>query len=214
MTAGIHAPFRVIPNGVDLEAWPPSDATERARARAELGLGAVPTALCVGRLSIQKGQDVLLDLWPEVRDRVGDAVLALVGDGPEETSLRARRVAGVTFAGRRQDVHRWLTAADVVVMPSRWEGMSLAMLEAMAVGRSIIATDVAGAREAIGDAGVIVPLNARGELVEAVAARLMDPELTTREGAIARRRVEERFEFGRTEAAVAALYEELLGGVQ
>ena len=69
----------------------------------------------------------------------------------------------------------WLAAADVVVVPSRWEGMSLGLLEALARGRSVVATDVAGSAEAIGDdAGAVVPIGDRPALAAAIAARLQN----------------------------------------
>ena len=132
--SGIRGAFRVVPNGVDLEAIPFADAEERAAARARLELGDGPLVVCVGRLSRQKGQDVLLDAWPQVTARVSDARLVLVGDGPEREALEARVSGETTLAGERDDVADWLAAADVVALPSRWEGMSLALLEAMARG--------------------------------------------------------------------------------
>ena len=207
---GIHADLRVIPNGVDLTQWPAADDEERSRARRELGLEEVPLAVCVGRLSRQKAQDVLLAAWPRVKASVPQASLVLVGDGPERSELEARRVPGVTFAGNRTDVPRWLAAADVVVMPSRWEGMSLAMLEAMATGRSLVATAVAGATEALADgAGCIVPVEDPDALAGGISQRLGDEELAGAEGRAARRRVEEFYDFRITADSIAKLYEEL-----
>ncbi len=102
---------------------------------------------------------MLLEAWPAVRARVPGARLVLVGDGPTEPELRAAAGEGVDLVGPRKDVPDWLAAADVVVAPSRWEGMALTLLEAMATGRSVVATEVAGAGEALGDeAGRIVPI--------------------------------------------------------
>jgi len=146
---GITAPWRVVPNAVDIAHYSPSDRTQ---ARAQLRLPDAPLVVCVARLSRQKGQDVLLEAWPAVQSAVVGAHLALVGDGPERAALEARASdkEGVSFVGPRSDVAHWLAAADVVALPSRWEGMSYVMLEAMASERSVVATDVGGAREAIG----------------------------------------------------------------
>lgn len=163
----------VVPNGVDLQAFPAAGTRERAAARRRLGLAAGPLAVCIGRLARQKGQDVLLAAWPGVRARVPAAALVLVGDGPDAAALRRAAGPGVLLAGARTDVTDWLAAADVVVVPSRWEGMALVPLEAMARARSVVVTDVAGAREQVpAGAGEVVPVADAPVLAHAVAARL------------------------------------------
>jgi glycosyltransferase involved in cell wall biosynthesis len=210
--AGIRARWRVIYNGVDVERFAHAGEEERRTARARLGLSDAPLAVCVGRLSRQKGQDVLLDAWPAVNRRVPDAGLVLVGSGEDREALEARAVPGVTFAGERGDVPDWLAAADVVVNSSRWEGMSLAIVEAMARGRSIVATDVAGSREAVGEeAGAIVRPEDPAALAAEIARRLADPVLRKAEGRAARARAVEAHDVRRTTAQVADLYAELVG---
>jgi glycosyltransferase involved in cell wall biosynthesis len=115
------------------------------------------------------------------------------------------------FAGHRANVAEWLAAADVVVFPSRWEGMSIALLEAMACARSIVATDVPGAREALGGVGgpLVAPEDADA-LAAAIVPRLRDPKMATAEGRAARERVERTYPLDLTRARVAELYEELL----
>jgi glycosyltransferase involved in cell wall biosynthesis len=212
-THGIDGPWRVIENGVDLDTFAVADVVARAAARADLGLGAGPLVVCVGRLTRQKGQDVLVAAWPQVRERVPDAEVALVGRGPDRERLAARKAPGVRLVGQRSDVTSWLAAADVVAVPSRWEGMSLAVLEAMAVGRSVVATDAPGAREALGgEAGAVVPLADPSALAAALATRLLDRPRADAEGAAGRRRAEARFELRRSAAAVAAMYEDLVPG--
>ena len=147
--AGISASWHVIPNGVDLRAFTPADDVERRSARHRLNLDDVPLVVIVGRLCRQKGQDILLDAWPQVRGRVPRAQLAIVGDGPDRAQLERQAVAGVRYVGRRTDVHEWLAAADVVVLPSRWEGMALSMLEALARARCVVASDVSGVRDVL-----------------------------------------------------------------
>lgn len=212
---GIRASWRVVPNGVDTAALPVPSAEETAALRERLGLPDAPLALSVGRVSEQKGQDLLVAAWPEVRRRVPDAELVLVGEGPERASLEARAPAGVRFVGRRDDVPDWLGACDVLVNPSRWEGLSYVLLEAMARGRPVVATDVAGTHEALGgDAGAIVPAGDRAALADAVVARLVDGDLRRREGLAGRRRVEERFELRAATARMAELYSALAAGAR
>ncbi|GAB2459167.1 glycosyltransferase [Nocardioides hungaricus] len=198
--AGVRGPASVVPNGVDLERLRPAD---RAAARAELGLPDAPTAVCVGRLVEQKGQHDLLDVWPAVRSAVAGATLVLVGDGPDRAGLEARRVEGVVLAGVRDDVPRWLAAADVVVAPSRWEGMALVPLEAMACGRSVVATDVAGMVS--GTVAGTVPAEDPAALTDAVVDRLASPARADAEGAAGRALVEADHDAVRSAAAVSEL---------
>ena len=210
--AGIKAAWRVIYNGVDVERLSAVGEEEQRAARERLGLDEGPLAVCVGRLSRQKGQDVLLDAWPAVRERVPGAQLWLVGSGEDRDELEGRAVSGVSFAGERDDVPDWLAAADVVVQASRWEGMSLAILEAMARGRSIVTTEVAGNREALGeDAGAIVPPEHPAALAGEISRRLADPALSATEGRAARERAVRSHDVRKTTAQTAELYLELLG---
>ena len=207
---GVRGRFRVIPNGIDLDAWSFADDDEKRRARSRLELGDEPLVVCVGRLSEQKGQDILVAAWSRVRSLVRDARLALVGDGPLRASLEEATATDVMLIGKSDDVSSWLAAADVVAMPSRWEGMSLTMLEAMARGRSVVAADVAGAREAIRDgAGAVVPVGDVDALASELASRLRDEEKARAEGKRAREVVSSRFDLRATLAAIADLYGEL-----
>jgi glycosyltransferase involved in cell wall biosynthesis len=207
---GIHGNWRVIRNGVDLDLWPAASTEDRSAARARLGLDDRPTVVCIGRLTRQKGQDVLLDAWPAVTAKVRGARVVLVGDGPDLERLRERADESVVFPGESHDVADWLAAADVVAFPSRWEGMSIALLEAMARGRSVVATHVPGASEALGDSGELVPTDDPAALAEAIAARLADPTRAAAEGSAARERVERFYPLRSTREAVAELYAELI----
>jgi glycosyltransferase involved in cell wall biosynthesis len=209
--AGIRARFRVIRNGIDLDAFPEALPEDRGRSRQRLGRAASESlVVCVGRLARAKGQDVLVDAWPAVRGRVPGAALVLVGGGPDADALSRRAGAGVELVGERNDVLDWLAAADVVVQPSRWEAMSLASLEAMARGRSVVVTDVPGAPEILADIdGAVVPIEDPDRLATAVANRLLDPERAAAEGRENRRRAEE-FDVRRMTAAFAQVYRELL----
>jgi glycosyltransferase involved in cell wall biosynthesis len=208
----IRADWRVIRNGVDLDEWGEASPEERSAARRSLELEDRPSVVCVGRLCRQKGQDVLLEAWPGVVARVPGAQLVLVGDGPDVKTLRSAASQSVRLVGQRADVGSWLAAADVVAQPSRWEGMSIGMLEAMAKGRSIVASDVPGAEEALdGDAGAVVPPEDPVALASALAERLLDPAKAAAEGRRARERVEHSHDLRAMTAALADLYEELLG---
>jgi glycosyltransferase involved in cell wall biosynthesis len=199
----------VVPNGIDTGRFTPGDR-EAARTRLDVGPG--PLAVCVGRLSRQKGQDVLLDAWPAVRQSVPTAELVVVGDGPEREALTARAPDGVRLLGRT-DPRDWYTAADVVILPSRWEGMALVPLEAAACGRSVVVTDVAGAREAVppGTRSAVVRPGDAGALAAAVVPRLADRQAADGEGERGRRHVLEHHDVRHTTGRVLDVYRQVLG---
>ncbi|MFD7538195.1 glycosyltransferase family 4 protein [Streptomyces sp. NPDC059819] len=170
--AKVVAPCSVIPNGVDLDHYAAADGTPPDQG--------APLVVCVGRLCRQKGQDVLLAAWQQVREAVPDAHLVLVGDGPDLAALRAAAPGSVSFVGSVGDTAFWYRAADLVVLPSRWEGMALAPLEAMACGRPVVVTDVGGSAESLppGQAPLcLVPPDAPWELAHAMTRLLADPAL-------------------------------------
>ncbi|MFD7546156.1 glycosyltransferase [Streptomyces sp. NPDC059816] len=173
-----------------------------------------PLVVCVARLCRQKGQDVLLRAWREVARVVPEARLLLVGDGPDSAALRASSPEGVIFAGAVDDPRPWYRAADLVVLPSRWEGMALAPLEAMACGRPVLLTDVDGARESLppGHAPYcLVPPGDPGALARATARLLLDAPRRTVLGQEGRRHVLTTHDVRQSADAVAAVYRELLG---
>ncbi|WP_244210993.1 glycosyltransferase [Amycolatopsis kentuckyensis] len=152
--AGLERPV-VIPNAV----FPRPPVFGRAEIRASLGVPSrTPVALCLARLEPQKRHDVLLDAWAAVD---GDAVLWLAGDGSLRPELERRAAAlgrRVEFLGTRADVPDLLAAADVTVLTSDWEGLPLAVLESMAAGRPVVATDVGGIGGVLaGGGGIVVP---------------------------------------------------------
>jgi|tagenome__1003787_1003787.scaffolds.fasta_scaffold20943515_2 glycosyltransferase involved in cell wall biosynthesis len=210
----IHAPSVVIPNGIDLTQYRPSGPRDRIHARKVLGLDDLPTVVCVGDLTVQKGQQDLLASWPTIRFRVPEAQLVLVGDGPDRRALErlADELPGVIFAGARTDVPLWMAAADVVAVPSRWEGMALVPLEAMACARSVVATDVNGVVDSVpSGAGAVVPLDDPEALSEALAHRLVDPELADEEGWHGRSHVETHHDVTTSTRELARVYLRLVG---
>ncbi|MEU1037162.1 glycosyltransferase [Streptomyces sp. NPDC005551] len=213
--AGVAGRWRVIPNGVDPARFRPADARAvRSGIPLLAGAGAgSPLVVCVGRLCRQKGQDVLLAAWNSVARRMPGARLVLVGDGPDGPELRARAPASVLFAGAAADAVPWYQAADLVVLPSRWEGMALAPLEAMSCGRPVLITDVDGARESLPPGlqdRCLVPAEAPGPLADALCGLLSDPPLRESLGRRGRRHVLATHDVRRMADAVTAVYGELL----
>ncbi len=157
----------------------------------------------------------------EAARRVADArpdwFLAIVGDGPERRALEASagadlRLAGrLRWLGRRDDIPSLLRAADVLVLPSLWEGMPNVVLEAMAVRRAVVGTDVEGTSDLVepGQTGWIVPPGDPIALAEALEEAASDPARLDRFGNAGRARVEAEF----TPARVVAAYEHLWAGL-
>lgn len=198
----------VISNGVDTTYFTPAD---RLQARERLGQSPGPMAVVLGRLARQKGQDLAIDAWAQVRALVPGARLAIVGDGPERPELARALPPGVSLHGAVADPRDWYAAADVVLLPSRWEGMALVPLEAMASGRAVVGFDVAGVAESIGDAGTTVPSRDIEALADAVAERLGDPALAEQEGKRGRARAEEFFDRSETLARTSEATASLIG---
>jgi len=185
-----------IPNGISDE---PAGAREATRAALGLGAGEV-AVLTVASLTPAKAQHVLIAAFAEVVRTVGGARLLLAGDGPRRAELEAQAHGlglgeRVRFLGVRRDVPDLLAAADLFVLSSVREGLSLSLLEAMRAGRSAVATDVGGNREAVADGvtGRVVPVGDPAVLARALAALAADATTRTAYGAAARRRWEERF---------------------
>ncbi|GAA3473391.1 hypothetical protein GCM10018965_079440 [Nonomuraea roseola] len=174
----------IVRNGVDLRRFRPAGPQERAAARARHGVPEfAPLAVCVGRVTRQKGQDLLLSAWELVTKDCQAARLVIVGDGDLLEGLRSQAGPGVHFAGPVADPRSWYAAADVVVLPSRWEGLPLTALEALATGRALVASDVPGLAEVVGDrVGAAVPAEDVEALAGALLLRLAQPELAAAEG--------------------------------
>jgi glycosyltransferase involved in cell wall biosynthesis len=169
-------------------AVPPSaDAT--GRARADIGAGGRPIVLAVGRLAPQKGFDVLIEAMTILARRDPTPALVIAGDGPLAGQLADRsRAAGidVRFLGQRADVPALLAAADVVAVPSRWEGQPLIVQEALRAGRPLVASRAGGIPCLTGeDAALLVPPGDPAALASAVGALLDDHALARALGAAA-----------------------------
>ncbi len=177
----------VIPNGVDTERFHPALRPQGNR----------PVIVSVGRLIANKGQHVLLEAAARVRAQGYDFELRLIGDGPSRQVLAAqaeRLGLGdcVQFLGEQSRVEDALRDADIFARASFTEGMSLAVLEAMATGLACVVTDVSGSRELIRDGrdGVIVPPGDVEALASALSELILDGQRRTRLGDAARSRAE------------------------
>lgn len=205
----------LLQNGVDTDRF--ARAKDCGGARSELGLENRTIVICVGRLIAAKGQRFLVDAMVDIVRRHPAAALLLVGDGPERASLEARArdlklSHCVRVAARRDDVPELLAMSAVFVLPSFSEGIPLALVEAMAAGKPVVATAVPGNVDVVVDArfGVLVPPRDAQALADAVSGLLDDPVRAAAVGARGRERVREHFDSRRSLAATVALYDEVL----
>ncbi len=175
-----------------------------------------PVVLAVGRLAAQKGFGTLLAAAAHWRDMRPEPVLVIVGEGPLEAELKGQAAAlGVTveFAGPRPDVPELLAAAAVFVLPSAWEGQSLALQEAMRAGVPIVATRAGGTPALVGeDAAVLIPPGSPERLASVVRAVLTEPALAARLRAAALARAHALPTEADAVAAVLAEYDLLTRG--
>lgn len=187
---------RVVPNGIEVTRWREAEPA----SRAELGVPGGAALLAVaGLLNVAKGQDLALRALAE--PELAGAHLLLAGEGEERA--RWERLAielglgeRAHFLGWREDVPRLFAAADVVLLPSRWEAMPYAVLEAMAAGKPVVASSVDGARELVGEGltGRLVACEDPHALAAATAELLaLGPARRAELGRAGRARVVERY---------------------
>jgi len=204
----------VIHNGCDVQRFDVRNVDTRA-LRASLGFApGDPMLVVVGRLEPQKGHRILLDALPVVQREFPSVRLVCVGEGSLRDTLehRARTLGlgeSVRFVGQQADIPAWLALADVVVLPSFYEGLPLAAIEALAAGRAMVATDVDGTPEIVvaEETGLLVPPGDPGSLAVAISRLLREPELRLQLAEAGRTRVIERFNEVRQVARTEALYE-------
>lgn len=208
-----------LPPGVDADRFRPDAGGEQVRA--ELGAGARPLVLCVGRLTPRKGQDVLIRSFPDVLRRVPDALLVLVGEGPDRGRLErlvdgaelrgAVRLAGAVPAAR---LPAYYAAATVFAMPCRdrrlgleVEGLGLVFLEAAASGVPVVVGRSGGAPDACrdGETGFVVDGTDRAALAARLTTLLLDRELAAAMGRRGRQWVQQDWSWQRSIAVLQAL---------
>ncbi|MFG2106887.1 glycosyltransferase family 4 protein [Micromonospora chersina] len=196
--------LRRLAPGVDVDTYHPSVDGERVRLR--LGLADRPVVVCVSRLVPRKGQDMLIRAMPEIRRRVPDAALLVVGGGPYRATLaKLARHTGVerdvVFTGSvpSAELPAHYAAGDVYAMPCRTrnrgldvEGLGIVYLEASATGLPVVAGDSGGAPDAVreGETGYVVRGRDVAQLADRVATLLADRDLARQFGAAGRAWVE------------------------
>jgi glycosyltransferase involved in cell wall biosynthesis len=193
----------------------PAPARTAAEVRAELGVAdGRPLVVAVGRLHPQKGYDVLLDAAARWAQDPRPPLVAVAGDGPLQDELAARIAAErlpVVLLGRRSDVADLLAAADLAVLPSRWEARSLTAQEALRAGTPLVATRTGGLPELLGDGAQLVPVGDAAALADAVTDLLEDPASARQLAEAGTRQAATWPDEAATARQLVALYRELLG---
>ena len=211
-----NASVEVVPNGVDTRRFHPVSAEEKALCRGRMGWPATaPCFLYVGRLAPEKQLETFLGVFAEaLRDAGADAWFSLIGQGPERGALweahqRIGLQAHVRFQHAAPRIEWAYRAADVFVLPSISEGLSNALLEAMASGLAVLASRVGGTREAVleGNHGLLFDPRDRAGMKAQLLRFLREPGLAAGMGARARAKAESDFDI----SAVARRYRELYG---
>ncbi len=184
-----------------------------ADLRTELGWAGAPLIGFVGRLTGQKGVDVLLNAFAIVHRALPTARLLLIGDGPQRAALaalagRLQISAAVHFAGWREDARAQMAALNVLAIASRWEGFGLVTLEAMQAGVAVVASRVSALPEIVldGETGLLVPAANAAKLAAALLALLQDPQRAMQLGENGRLRAAQLFTVKQMAVQHAALY--------
>jgi glycosyltransferase involved in cell wall biosynthesis len=205
--------LRVIANGVDTQFYSAATPTD---LRAS---GIAPdqrVLLYVGRLDVQKGLDWLLRVTPRLLKRCPEHHLVLAGSGPKERALRnlAEQTSSadrIHFVGWRNDIPQLLARSDLLLLPSRWEGMPNVVLEAMAAGKPVVATRSDGVEQLLGELSSTqtVAFANDDDLLERVTELLSDLQVSERVAHANLRRAEEHFSLPAAVRRYAQLYESL-----
>jgi glycosyltransferase involved in cell wall biosynthesis len=206
-------------NGIETGEFTP-DAERRRAMRHEMGVGEEFVWLTVGRNTVAKDHANLMQAFGQAWREINQSQLWIAGGAPAggkktygAISMPHGALDQVRRLGVRRDIPALLDAADGFVLSSAWEGMPLAVGEAMAMEKPVVATDVGGVRELIGDAGAIVPAKDSRSLAEAMVAMMRRPEEARMElGRVARERICSRFSMDRKAEEWKTLYRSVLGG--
>lgn len=210
----------VIRNGVDFLTFEKSSEklTEKFDWQEELGIDfSQPIVGSIARLHRQKGIPYLLESAKQLSQEIPGIQFLIVGGGPwKDRLIRLKSRLGlestVHFLGERKDVPQLLSLFNVVVLSSLWEGLPYSLLEAGALGKPVVATDVNGVKEIItdGKTGILVPARSPEKLTEALRKVIEGKELAHRLGAALKEDIQERFSLARMVSDVQNLYLSLL----
>lgn len=203
----------VIHNAIVVADYPPRGRSERVLEHLGIN-GRAPVLGCVGRLSREKGQDVLCEAFIRLSEKIPSACLLLIGSGPEQVMLQEkykRYTDRIIFVGHVKNVRDYLSVMDLHVLPSFTEGLPNVVLEAACMGIPTVATAVGGTPECVvdGETGILVPAGDPVQLAEAILRVTGDEEMRKKLGLNAARYVRQRFSFEHRVKKIISLYDEI-----
>ena len=209
-----------IYNGIELDEYSPNGKevrSQKSEVRREFGLAKdAPVIGAIGRMVWQKGFEYLIEAIPDIVRDVPDAKILFIGDGQLRKKLEALSKElgvrdNVIFTGFRSDIKEILSAIDILVIPSLLEGFPMITLEAMAMAKPIVATNIDGITEQITDGvnGILVLPKDPSALAKAIIQVLNDKELARTMGLSARKKVEQDFSVGKMVAETEKAYQSL-----
>ena len=209
----------LIPNGLSCD---PVSGAEAAALRREFGIPhGAPLVVCVARLEPEKGHRTLLQALARVRAGRPDLRALIVGEGSQRQALEeAARELGIAqavqFTGFREDARTAIAAADVFALTSPAEPFGLVLIEAMALGRPVVATDAGGPREIVvsGETGRLTPPDDPQAVADALSDLIARPDERLRMGRNGRRRYEDHYTTRRMAEQTLAVYQAALGAPQ
>jgi L-malate glycosyltransferase len=207
---------QVLPNCIDLEEVTPRSLAEEVRRQLGIAIGA-PVAGVLGNLRPEKDLETFLQAARQIQTVLPDARFLVIGDGPERQKLEHRSAElglarSVLFLGDRKDVPDLLATIDLLILTSITESFPNAILEAMAIGRPVVATRVGGIPEVVqdGQTGILVTPRKAEEVAERVIMLLKNPALRREMGEAARRRVENEYTVEQVMRKLDGIYSGLL----
>lgn len=208
------AKVKTIYNGIDSAELSPTPL-DRQKKRQELGLGIADLLIgTLGRLDVQKGHAVLLDALARLKNARAHCII--IGTGPLRDKLAdqirdLKLESSVRLMGECDDTLSWLSACDIFVLPSLWEGLPNALLEAMALGLPVIASSVDGVPEVVthNHNGLLVPKADPAALARALADLIGNPAARQRLGESAQAHIRDNFSLDNMLRAYSAAYEAL-----
>jgi glycosyltransferase involved in cell wall biosynthesis len=208
--------IRRIPNFVDLQIFHPATKETKIKAKTDKNLLNHPVITFSGRLVARKGLSVLLDAWPSISKAFPAAHLIILGEGPQLVEYKqlaiSRRLSDtVFFLGRVEDVVGYLYATDIYVLPSFQEGFPNALLEAMACGLPVVASQIGGVEDVVkpGINGLLSKPGNAHDLSQAVIRLLCNPEEAQRLGREAAKTIQEDYSIAKVAQRYLEIYREL-----
>lgn len=203
-----------VPNGIDTNYYRPPSASEKADARHRLGYNDHKViVLYVGRLQHLKGPDILLDAWQNLPAYIHQrTLLVIAGDGPDYERLEQRDIPAVQMVGMQKDIRDFYWASNIFVLPSRTEGLSNALIEAMACGLPCVGSTTGGTTDIIasGETGYLFEAESVYALTQSLERVLRAPKEWEEVGARACARVKAYADIDTVSTRINQIYESLL----